>query len=312
MRWRVMTAALAAGACGRGGTDAPAAGRAPPEPRTPTETRPIVDAPSPPASAAPTDGGGGFAHHRAPDVATAIREILATGPRVIGFGELHARTDRAQVTSSLAHFTHEVFPVLADQLSDLVLETWVVDPRCGEGARTATAAVEGAMRRPASTKGELASLIDAARAAHVQPHAMRLGCDDYARVAPTGKPVEVELMLDLVTRELGRIAGEAVAVRDKDPRARRLVATYGGALHNDLYPYDSVASWSFARQVNAATGGHYVEVDLYVPELAADDAMSQKEAWFPLVAQADADHVEVIERGPRSYIILLPRATATP
>jgi hypothetical protein len=225
---------------------------------------------------------------------------------VIGFGELHARTDRTQAESSLSHFTREVFPVISDQLSDLVLETWVVDPKCGESAKTATAAVETAMRRPASTKSELGTLIAAARAAKVAPRAMHLGCDDYAKVAPPGKPLDIEVMLDLVTRELGRIATEAVVARDKDPAARKLVATYGGALHNDLYPTVGVDQWSFAKGVDAATGGHYVEIDLYVPEFAAEDPASQREAWFAILQQAGPDHVLLIQRAERSYIILLP------
>jgi hypothetical protein len=44
-----------------------------------------------------------------------------------------------------------------------------------------------------------------------------------------------------------------------------------------------------------------------VPEYAELDTLSQQEPWFPLVAAARSDRVTVIERGPRSYILLLPR-----
>ncbi|MCE9573584.1 MAG: hypothetical protein K8W52_10545 [Deltaproteobacteria bacterium] len=259
-----------------------------------------------PDAAPLVDGGPLPAHRDLPDVAAAMREILATHPRVIGFGELHARTDRAQVASSLAHFTDEVLPLVADQLSDLVLETWVVDKQCGAAGTAATAQVESAMRRPAATKSELATLVERARAAAIQPHAMRLTCADFAKVAPPGQELQIEILLDLITRELGRIAIEAVHHRDADPKARPLVATYGGALHNDLYPYGSVSSWSFAAAVAKATGDRYVEVDLYVPELARGDALSEREPWYPLIDQAGPDHVVLIERGPRSYIVLLP------
>jgi len=316
MRWPALTwgviAALAV-ACGSTTPAAPpphvaddaarTAAHAPP----PTETTRDAGAPAATGADAGAAEAALPAHHRVADAGAAIREILAaTHPRVIGFGELHSRTDRAHVGSSLAHFTAEVLPVVKDQLSDLVLETWVVDPHCGETATKATAAVEHTMRRPEATKSELGQLVDAARAAGVQPHAMRMTCDDYARVAPKGKPVAVEVMLDLVTRELGRIAIEAVVHRDRHHATRRLVATYGGALHNDLYPADGVGQWSFARRVDDATGGRYVEVDLYVPELARADATSQKQPWFPILDEAGPDHAVLIERGPRSYVVILP------
>ncbi|HTJ46789.1 MAG TPA: hypothetical protein VL463_32020 [Kofleriaceae bacterium] len=279
MRCRLMIAALAAGACGH--KDDARAARQPPA----------------------WQHDGALAYREEPDVATAVADLIAEDdPRVIGFGELHSRTDRANVTSSLAHFTKEVFPAVKDRLSDLVLETWIVDPKCGEGAKTATAAVEGAMMRPQSTKSELAQLIEAARAAKVQPHAMHLGCDDYAKVAPPGQEIQIEVMLDLITRELGRLATAAAA---KAP-AGKIIATYGGALHNDRFPNPGVASWSFADRVDHAVAGKYDEIDLYVPELAAEDPASKNEAWFPLLGRAAKDHVVVIQRGAKSYIVLLP------
>jgi hypothetical protein len=294
MRWRVLTAAVCAacGSCGHRSEDPAPHDRAPP--------------PAP----AWTHEGTAPPYQLLPDAGTAIRQIIAADhPRVIGFGELHARTDRVQAESSLAHFTADVLPQIDDQLSDLVLETWVVDPKCGEGAKTATAAVEGAMRRPASTKSELAVLVAAARTSGVQPRAMHLGCDDYAKVAPPGGEIQIEIMLDLITRQLGTIASDAVAARDRDAKARPIVATYGGALHNDLYPAQGVEGWSFAAKVNDATHGRYVEIDLYVPEFAADDPASQHEPWFPLLSHAAKDHVVVIQRGARSYIVLLPKSS---
>src|SRR5262245_29107005 len=40
-----------------------------------------------------------------PDLGAALKAIVPADARVIGFGEIHARTDSAQVKSSLAHFT---------------------------------------------------------------------------------------------------------------------------------------------------------------------------------------------------------------
>lgn len=243
------------------------------------------------------------AHRVAPDLAGAIRELVTDDVRVVAFGELHERVDRPTgARSSLARFTEDVLPVLSPRASDLVLETWLVDRRCGQEAAAATAQVEATMQRPPATKSELAVLVDRARAAQIQPHAMRLTCDDWATIAPPGREIDYEAMLAAITRELGRIGSEAATARPPE----RLIAIYGGALHNDLYPIEGIADWSFAAALDAATGGTYLEIDLYVPQNAAADTLSQGQPWFPLLDKAGPDHVVVIERGARSYIVLLP------
>ncbi len=294
-----LTTSLALAACDRG--DEPARGRA----------RDAVAVATPRDAAPPAAP----AHWTAPDLATAIKKLVGPDVRVVAFGELHARTDRAPgARSALARFDEAVLPALADRLSDLVVETWVLDPRCGKQAEATTAQVETAMQRPPATKGELATMVAHARAAKVQPHAMRLSCDDWAKVAPprdAGPPgpgdVDYEVLLTMITRELGRIAGEAVAHRDAERDPRTLVAIYGGAMHNDLVPKDGLADWSFAAAVDQATGGRYLEIDLYVPEFAEVDAFTAGEPWLPLLAEARPDQIVVIERAPRSYIVVLPR-----
>ncbi|HUS28289.1 MAG TPA: hypothetical protein VMZ53_07265 [Kofleriaceae bacterium] len=240
------------------------------------------------------------------DLGIALETIIPPDARVVGFGELHNRTDRAQVKSSLAHFTQEGLPAISDKMSDLIVETWVVDPKCGQQAKTATAKVEITVRRPQETKSEIALLAEAARAAKIQPHAMKIKCDEYDKIAPQGKEVAPDVLLDLTTRELGRISEEAVKHRDKEPEHRPWIALYGGALHNDRFPAKGVESWSYAAKVDGLTANHYVEVDLIVPELAELDPGSQSAPWFPLVQSKD-DKVKVFKRGERSYVIVLPR-----
>ena len=186
-------------------------------------------------------------------------------------------------------------------MSDLVVETWLVDPACGTAGTEATARVEAAVKRPAETKSEIGRLADVARAAKIQPHAMRLTCEDYARVAPVGKDVDVIEMLALTTRELGRLATEGAS------KSSKWIVVYGGALHNDRFPEAGTEEWSYAGKVDAATGGKFVEVDLIVPELAADDPASKRQPWFGLVEHAD-DRVHVWKRGERSFVVVLPRA----
>ncbi len=243
---------------------------------------------------------------RFPDLATALAATIPADARVIGFGELHSRTDRADVRSSLARFTTDALPGLADRLSDLVIETWVVDQACGKQATEATAKVEISMRRPPATRNEIADLAAKARAAKVQPLAMTITCDDYKKVAPAGAEVDIEAMLTLTTRELARQIGESIKKRDAEPKHRPWIAVYGGALHNDRFPGPGVEDWSYAAKADAAANGHFVEVDLIVPELAELDPASQKQPWFPLVGAA-ATSVTVWQRGERSFVVVLPR-----
>ena len=283
-------AALAGCGCDRGDRPDPSAA---PAPGSGSAVRTPPD-----AAALPTST-------KFPDLAAALVATLPADARVVGFGELHARIDRARVASALSRFT-AALPAIADRVSDLVVETWLVDPRCGSGATAATARVEAAVERPAETKSELAALGDAARAAGIRPLAMQLSCDDYARIAPPGKDVDYEAMLALVTRELSRLTRGAVA---KPASPRPWIAVYGGALHNDRFPEPGTEDWSYAAAVDAATAGHFVEVDVIVPELAIADPTSARQPWFPLATAADAQ-VHVWKRGERSYVVVLPRGGA--
>jgi len=288
-----------------------ACGRAPHRARAGLDAAAVAaagDAPVPDAAGPPLP-----AHRTFPTLAEAITAIVPDDARVVGFGELHARTDRPGVRPALAAFRDDLLPTLAPRLSDLVLETWIVDPSCGQKAKVATARVETALKRPAETKNELAETVTAAKAAGVQVHAMRLGCADYETIAPArGAGVEIETLLGLVTRELGRIALSAIAFRDKQADHRPWIAVYGGALHNDRFPYDSVAQWSYAASVDRASKDHFVEIDLFAPELAAADPLYAKEDWFPLVGAARPDRVLVFERGVRSFVVILASTPGTP
>lgn len=242
-----------------------------------------------------------------PDLGAAIQAIAATKPRVIGLGELHVRTDRpAPAMSALARFSAEVVPALGDKVSDVVVETWTVDPSCQKGA-AGTKKIESNMKRPAETKSEIGSLFGVAKERAITAHVMRLTCADLSSFAGDDK-LDAEKLLTLVTRELDRVTRSAVRYRDEHNEARPLILVYGGALHNDLYPFESTKEWSYAPAVDAATAGHFVEVDVYAPELVEGDAIYEREAWYPLVAKSDHRGVMLVERAPRSYLAILPRS----
>lgn len=275
-------------ACGKDAASPPPAPPPPPPPPAP--------APAPPAPVEPV-----LATRSYSDLGVAIANIVPADARVIGVGELHSRTDRKQVRSSLAAFT-AALPAFADKVSDLVVETWVVDKKCGSAATEATTRVEMTMRRPAETKTEIGALAEAARAAKIQPRAMRVSCADYATLAPPGKDVDPVALLTFTTKELRRVTTEALA---KPNGNRPWIAVYGGALHNDRFPAKGVEDWSYAAAIDAATHDHFVEIDLIVPELADGDATSQAQPWYPLLA--NRKDLVVWQRGERSFVVILPR-----
>src|SRR5262245_54611459 len=146
-----------------------------------------VAKPEPAPAPAPLDAALALpANDAYSDLATALAKTIPDDARVVGFGEIHGRTDRAQVRSALSRFTTDGLPAIADKTSDLIIETWIPDKACGAPAKEATARVETTVKRPIETKNEVAELADRARAAKIQAHAMRVTCDDYARIAPPG------------------------------------------------------------------------------------------------------------------------------
>lgn len=269
------------------------------EPHAPAPARRTVAAVATDAATPDASGADSF-----DDLGKALAAIIPADARVIGFGELHQQLG-TKTRSTLSHFTAEALPVLADKVSDLILETWLIDKGCGKTAAASTSRIEASVSRPAEVHDDIGDLANAARAAKIQPHAMRVTCADYARIAPPGKPVDTVAMLDLETRELGRIAGEAVVHRDREPAHRPWIALYGGALHNDRYPADGTQQWSYAADVDRASGDRYVEVDLIVPELATGDPVLAKQPWYPL-ALHPTNKVQLWKRGDRSFVLVLP------
>ncbi|MBL0213400.1 MAG: hypothetical protein IPQ07_05930 [Myxococcales bacterium] len=298
MRYPLLACVLVA--CGKGA--APAAKEPPPVASSrdaAVATTPAAPDAAPPAPPAPKPPDGEFA-----TLADALAAIIPADARVVGFGELHARVDRAAVRSSLSLFT-EALPSFGDKVSDLIVETFIVDPKCGQTAVATTKKMETDVKRPEATKSEIALLADAAKAAKIQPHAMTLSCADYKVLMPKGE-IDPLAMLTITTRELQRIALSAVAHRDKEPAHRPWVTLYGGALHNDLVPDKALAEWSYAGAVDKATGGQFVEIDLIVPELAAGDAASKKQPWFPAVEKAGA-WIQIWKRNAHSFVVILPK-----
>ena len=252
-------------------------------------------------------------HTMFPSAAAAFEAILATNPTVIGLGEYHQTRDAAHIESAIARFDAELLDMLGDITSDLVLETYISEGKCGEAERVVSQKVPETTERPETTESEISRLIGHARALGIEPHILRMRCQDFETIVVQGE-VDFDKLLVWVTGELARVCNSIVEYRRgrgmqaKDHDAKRAtIAVYSGAHHNNLSPAGDMDELSYVSKIAAAIGDGYVEVDLYVPEFVRGKSTALAEPWYPLIERAAPDRVMLIERAPRSYIILLQR-----
>jgi hypothetical protein len=201
-------------------------------------------------------------------------------PLVVGFGEFHQHTGTVDTLSALKRFTDTMLPVMAARTSDLVVETWVSTGNCGQNEKRVTKDVSEVSKRPEATETETVKLIKKAEALGVQPHVLELQCNDYAKVLVDGG-VDYLAMLELVGKRLGEKAKKALVYRDaqkaekpkedkKETGAPKMVALYGGAVHNDAEPEETWKTVTFGKELKQFSSERYVEIDLYVPEFIQD------------------------------------------
>lgn len=157
-----------------------------------------------------------------PNPADALNAVLTragreSGVRVVAFGEYHqtnATAKKGAPVSSLRRFSGELFGVLAPRASDIVLETWITDGNCGQQETTAVTKVEKTTERPQNTENELVTLVKQAKTAGVQPHILKLSCDDYKALLADGGQVDFEKLLGLLTRLLHKKITDIATRRD--------------------------------------------------------------------------------------------------
>ncbi|HUS65939.1 MAG TPA: hypothetical protein VMZ28_15410 [Kofleriaceae bacterium] len=265
---------------------------APPAPPAATHA---ADAAPPPAALPP------FSVH--PTARAALEAMLArVQPRVLGVGEVHVIQGGPAVRSALARFTDDM-DVLKGRATDLVVETWVTDGRCGEEEKQATAQVKQDTERPPEVEDELTRLLKKGKELALRPHVLHMTCDHYKSLRADSGEVDYDKLLQLLGSELLATSRKALGAR----KGKGLVIVYGGSLHNDRAPGEGVAAYSYGVKLAEELGRGYVELDLYVPELIADDAVLRAEPWWPLTEKAGPGQVVLVERGPDSYIMLMQR-----
>jgi hypothetical protein len=242
--------------------------------------------------------------------AAALATLLGAKPRVIAFGEYHQIEGAPAVRSSLRHFIDELLPTLAPLATDLILETWVTEGRCGKKEKEVVAKVEEDTQRPKATEDELVTVIEHAKAAGVQPHILTLSCLEYLLISGGKDGIDYIRLLATITDKLRDKIDEVLGERRRQPD--KLVLVYGGALHNDLYPRKELRDYSFAKDIQRKVKGRYLEVDVYVPEYIEKDEEVTAEAWYAAWAKMDTTKTVLVRRGAGSYIIVFARGSQPP
>jgi hypothetical protein len=187
--------------------------------------------------------------------------------------------------------------LLVPRSRHLVVETWL-DDDCDAAGRQVRKEVQDATGRPPSTGTDIEALVMKSRKKKLETHGLPMTCIEHGSLLdPTGR-VDFLRLLELITEKLGTTARSLVS--------DRAVIVYGGALHNDLYPRWPLADLSYAKGLQKDLGGGVIELDLVVPEVVAPMPMVRLEDWFPLIGRSAPDRVIVWQRGPESYVLILP------
>ena len=235
------------------------------------------------------------------DTRAAISLILAENPapRVYAIGEYHQTRNAIAATSPLARFSREIIGLLEPHARHLIVEAWL-DADCW-ASHQLTHDVAAATGHPASTAMEVMHLVRASQRLGMEAHGLPMTCIEHDAMIAADGHVNFLLLLEVITYKLGE-AARATLAADPD----HAVIVYGGALHNDLYPHWPLEELSYAKPIAHELGGHVLEIDLVVPEVVASMQMIRSEPWFPLLARSAPDRAIVWERGPASYVVILP------
>jgi hypothetical protein len=247
----------------------------------------------------------------------ALRWVLSRDPLILAVGEAHAQKGSERIASSTKRFTEAFLPILAPRATDVVVELWAPDPKCMKEVKQVASAQKSVTSVQAETnQNEYVTLGTKAKEVGMTPWLLRPTCDDFGMLADAGADA-VGAMLGLVkrlTQEKVSKLYEKNGREGADP-AKRMVITYGGALHNDLSPPEATKEFSFGPELDRTSHGRYVELDLIVPEYVKNTAIWEKLPWYPSFVAEGADgrvrdKATLYVLAERSFVLVFPAATS--
>jgi hypothetical protein len=277
----------------------PAPAPAPTPSAAPLATTPPSTA-APPADPEPCGELGCLAFS---SVDKAFAKVLDGSPRVLAVGEAHAQKGSEGIDSSTKRFTEQLLPKLQGKATDLVVELWVADGKCGKQEKQVAEKQKPVTETQAKTnQNEFVTLGNASNALGIRPHVLRPSCEEYERILAAQN--DVGQMLTMIADATAKLVERILQVRNAP---EKIVIAYGGAMHNDLAPREGREAFSFGPRLREATQGRYVELDIIVPEYVKDT-----EAWraLPWVAHYDrkklGSRAVLFNPAPGSFVLIFP------
>lgn len=235
----------------------------------------------------------------------AFARVLEARPRVLAIGEAHAQKGSEGVDSSTKRFTELLLPKLQGRATDLVVELWVADGKCGKQETKVAEKQKPVTESQAETnQNEFVTLGHRSKALGIRPHVLRPTCEEYEKILAAQN--DVGQMLTMIADHTAKLVERILVVRQQPDS---MVIAYGGAMHNDVAPRPGREGFSFGPRLSERTQGRYVELDIIVPEYIKDT-----ETWraLPWLAHYDAerlgDRVVLFNPAPGSFVLVFPRA----
>ncbi len=268
--------------------------------RAPTPAAPVPSA-SPPLAAKAFRDCGDLGCKAFPTAAAAFEFVLAETPRVLAVGEAHAQSDGPKSASSTRRFMDTLLPHLSPRASDLVIELWLANGSCGKVEKK-VAQQQTAVTAPqaATNQNEFLQLGDRAKGLGIMPHALVPSCEQYQKISGAGA-ADIEQMLTMIKDVTQHDVEQLLSKRAPE----RLVVAYGGAMHNDLAPRAGREDFSFGPALAQATAGHYVELDLVIPEQIKDTEAWRALPWYPHYSREKAGtEAYLYSWAPHAYALL--------
>jgi hypothetical protein len=279
-----------------------------PAPAAPKPAPVVAVAPSAMPPAAPTFRDCGELGCKAfPSAAEALEFVLAEKPRVLAVGEAHAQSDGPKAASSTRRFMDGLLPHLAPRATDLVIELWLANGSCGK-VEQKVQQQQSAVTAPqaATNQNDFVELGHRAKALGIMPHALVPSCEQYQKIAGAGA-ADIEEMLAMIKSVTEQDIEKLLAQRAPE----RMVVAYGGAMHNDLVPREGREDFSFGPDLAQATGGHYTELDLVIPEQIKDTEAWRGLPWYAHYSREKAGpEAYLYSWAPHAYALLFPKTDA--
>ncbi|AKT38966.1 hypothetical protein [Chondromyces crocatus] len=238
----------------------------------------------------------------------AFAHVLATSPKVLAIGESHAQQGSEGIPSATKRFTETFLPMLAGKASDLIVELWTADPRCNQKKVAKVQEEQKAVTQSQAqeNQNEFVTLGHEAKRLGISPDVLRPSCAEYDTILRAG-PNGIAQMLEMIARLTAEKVKELLGLKSY---VGKLVVAYGGAMHNDLAPAPGRESWSFGPDLQAHTGGKYVELDIIVREFIRDTDSWKALPWHAhFNRDAHPDKTVLFNPAPGSFVLIFPRST---